>query len=119
MNGLGIKLACSVKLLCIVNVNEAASVTRSPVQPAKMFPGFGLAVTLKLEPTASSCPFKLGVTMPPPVEVNVNGLTTTKVTTRPTVAETLPLVSVARTRMVFGPGLRLVTVADQLVVPVA
>src|SRR6266849_8344906 len=119
MNGFGMKLACNIRLLCIVNVNAAASCWRSPVQPAKIFPELGLAVTLNFEPTASNFPFKFGLTAPPPLTVRVNGLTTIKVTRRDTVADTLPLVSVARTRMVFGPGTRSVTVADQVFVPVA
>src|ERR1022692_4887841 len=116
---MSLKLACKTRLLRITKESVATLVVRSPVQPAKPNPFAGFAMILKLAPTLSNCPLAAPETVPFPLRVKVNGLTTTKLNVRATVVETLLLVSMARTRTVFGPGIRLVAVADQLWFPAA
>src|SRR4051812_13028330 len=119
MNGFGTKFACNTMLLCITNVSAAVVAVISPVQFEKTWPVAGLAVMVSVAPTFCIVPFKFGETVPLPVMLTVMGLTTTKVTALATLGDSLPLVSNARARIVFGPGINPLTVAVQVLVPLA
>src|SRR6185437_26159 len=121
MKGFGTKFACNTMLLCITNVSVGVPAMRLPVQLEKIHPAAGLADIVKEFPTASNWLSKFGDTVPLPAGLTITDieLTTTYVTVTDAVWEALLLVSKACARMVFGPGIRPVTVADHLLVPSA